>query len=153
MSVLHSQYHALWCTGDFRSQCSSRHDIDPKCRIFRLQYRKSFTCNIGTILVNWPSTLYSIHVRSVKRRSNNRDITWITIKKSKAGRCNVGNIVVLNLAMLRFCYEHNSQFIRRCWAVHSFETIELKKYICSLFFWPLALQCIRPISFIGCLFD
>ena len=31
-SVLHSQYHACWCTGDFRSQCISRHDIDPQCR-------------------------------------------------------------------------------------------------------------------------
>ena len=30
--VLHSQYHACWCTGDFRSQCISRHDIDPQSR-------------------------------------------------------------------------------------------------------------------------
>ena len=28
LSVLHSQYHACWCTGDFESQCISRHDID-----------------------------------------------------------------------------------------------------------------------------
>ena len=28
LSVLHSQYHACWCTGDFRSQCISRHGID-----------------------------------------------------------------------------------------------------------------------------
>ena len=30
LSVLHSQYHACWCTGDFRSQCISRHGIDPQ---------------------------------------------------------------------------------------------------------------------------
>ena len=30
MSVLHNQYHACWCTGDFRSQCISRHDINPQ---------------------------------------------------------------------------------------------------------------------------
>ena len=31
-SVLHSQYHARWCTCDFRSQCISRHGIDPHIR-------------------------------------------------------------------------------------------------------------------------
>ena len=30
LSVLHSQYHACWCSGDFRSQCISRHSIDLK---------------------------------------------------------------------------------------------------------------------------
>ena len=29
LSVQHSQYHACWCIGDFRSQCISRHGIDP----------------------------------------------------------------------------------------------------------------------------
>ena len=29
-SVLHSQYHACWCSGDFRSQGISRHGIDPQ---------------------------------------------------------------------------------------------------------------------------
>ena len=33
LSVLHSQYHACWCTGDFRSQCISRHGIDHQSRI------------------------------------------------------------------------------------------------------------------------
>ena len=28
LSVLYFQYHACWCTGDFRSQCISRHGID-----------------------------------------------------------------------------------------------------------------------------
>ena len=27
-SILHSQYHAYWRTGDFTSQCISRHSID-----------------------------------------------------------------------------------------------------------------------------
>ena len=30
LSVLHSQYHACWCSGDFRSQCISRHGIAPQ---------------------------------------------------------------------------------------------------------------------------
>ena len=30
LSVLHSQYHACWCSGDFRSQGISRHDINPQ---------------------------------------------------------------------------------------------------------------------------
>ena len=30
LSVLHSQYHAYWCIGDFRSQRISRHDNDPQ---------------------------------------------------------------------------------------------------------------------------
>ena len=29
-SVLHSQYYACWCTGNFRSQCISKHGIDPQ---------------------------------------------------------------------------------------------------------------------------
>ena len=28
LSVLHSQYHACWCPGDFRSQGISRHGTD-----------------------------------------------------------------------------------------------------------------------------
>ena len=28
--VLHSQYHACWCSGDFVSQGISRYGIDPK---------------------------------------------------------------------------------------------------------------------------
>ena len=32
LSVLHSQYHACWYSGDFRSQSISRHDIDPQSR-------------------------------------------------------------------------------------------------------------------------
>ena len=28
LSFLHSQYHACWCTGNFRSQCISRHGVD-----------------------------------------------------------------------------------------------------------------------------
>ena len=30
MFVLHSQYHACWCSGDFRSQSISKHGIDLK---------------------------------------------------------------------------------------------------------------------------
>ena len=30
LSVLHSQYHACWCSGDFRSQGISRNGIDPQ---------------------------------------------------------------------------------------------------------------------------
>ena len=29
LSVVHSQYHVCCCTGDLRSQCISRHGIDP----------------------------------------------------------------------------------------------------------------------------
>ena len=32
MSVLHSQYHACWCFGYFRSRGISRHGIDPQSR-------------------------------------------------------------------------------------------------------------------------
>ena len=32
LSVLHSQYHACWCSGDFRSQGINRHGIDPQSR-------------------------------------------------------------------------------------------------------------------------
>ena len=39
LSALHSQYHACWCTGDLRSQCISRHGIDPQTGIFPLQHR------------------------------------------------------------------------------------------------------------------
>ena len=30
LSVLHSQFHACWCSGDFRSQGISRYGIDPQ---------------------------------------------------------------------------------------------------------------------------
>ena len=43
LCVLHSQYHACWCTGDFRSQCISRHGTmywPHKAGIFRLQHQK-----------------------------------------------------------------------------------------------------------------
>ena len=30
LCVLHIQYHACWCSGDFRSQVISRHDTDPQ---------------------------------------------------------------------------------------------------------------------------
>ena len=32
LSVLHSQYHACWCSGDFRSQRLNRRGIDPQSR-------------------------------------------------------------------------------------------------------------------------
>ena len=32
LSVLHSQYHACWCSGDFRSQGISRHGIYPQIK-------------------------------------------------------------------------------------------------------------------------
>ena len=32
LSVLQSQYHACWCTGDLRSQCISKHGVDPQSR-------------------------------------------------------------------------------------------------------------------------
>ena len=32
LSVLNSEYHACWCTGDFRSQGIIRHGIDPQSR-------------------------------------------------------------------------------------------------------------------------
>ena len=32
LSVLHSQYYACWCSGDFRSQSISRHGTDPQSR-------------------------------------------------------------------------------------------------------------------------
>ena len=30
LAILYCQYHACWCSGDFRSQCISRHGIDPQ---------------------------------------------------------------------------------------------------------------------------
>ena len=30
LSVLHTQYHVCWCSGDFRSQSISSHGIDPQ---------------------------------------------------------------------------------------------------------------------------
>ena len=32
LSILLSQYHSCWCSGDFRGQCISRHGIDPQSR-------------------------------------------------------------------------------------------------------------------------
>ena len=32
LPILYCQYHACWCTGDFRSQCISRHGIDLQSR-------------------------------------------------------------------------------------------------------------------------
>ena len=32
LPILHCQCHACWCTGDFRSQCISRHGIDLQSR-------------------------------------------------------------------------------------------------------------------------
>ena len=40
-SVLHSQYYACWCSGDFRRQSISRQGIDPKARIIHPQHNKS----------------------------------------------------------------------------------------------------------------
>ena len=40
-SAIHSEYHARWCSGDFRSQSISRHGIDPTAGILRLQHRNS----------------------------------------------------------------------------------------------------------------
>ena len=41
MSVLHSQYHACWCTGDFQSQCIRRNGIEPKAGIFHARHQQS----------------------------------------------------------------------------------------------------------------
>ena len=32
LSILHNQYHACWCPGDFRSQGISKHGIEPQCQ-------------------------------------------------------------------------------------------------------------------------
>ena len=41
LPILCWQYHACWCTGNFRSQGISRHGINPKAGIFCLQHEKS----------------------------------------------------------------------------------------------------------------
>ena len=43
LSVLHSQYHAGWCSGDFRSQAISRHGIDPQSRNVLSPVSEEFT--------------------------------------------------------------------------------------------------------------
>ena len=50
--VLHNQYHACWCSGDFRSQSISRYGID---RQSRPEYSVSNIKRINS--ANWPTTV------------------------------------------------------------------------------------------------
>ena len=45
LSVLHSQYHACWCTGDFKSQCISRHGTDPQSQNIQSPASKELIIN------------------------------------------------------------------------------------------------------------
>ena len=47
LSVLHSQYHACWCSGDFRSQGISRHDIEPQSQNILSPASKELTASLG----------------------------------------------------------------------------------------------------------
>ena len=73
LSVLHSQHHACWCSGDFRNQGISSHGIDPqsqnipspasgelKCKYMSMLLQKildikSLTSTLGPAKVNVPS--------------------------------------------------------------------------------------------------
>ena len=77
LSVLRSQYYACWCTGDFRSQGTSRHGIDPQSgkipspapeelKVLHIftglswswKFSASCKCNARTCLcVHWPLTI------------------------------------------------------------------------------------------------
>ena len=50
LSVLHSQYHACWCTGDCRSQCINRHGIDHQSRIIPSPASEELTLYIPGLL-------------------------------------------------------------------------------------------------------
>ena len=61
LSVQHNLYHACWCSGDFRSQCISRHGIDPQSRNipcpvpeelidYHLLLKCSYECAVQTML-------------------------------------------------------------------------------------------------------
>ena len=84
--VLHSQYHACWCTGDCFSQNISRHGtcIDPKSRY--ILFPASEECRYGLLkpkpylisylLVGWISSTYVLFVKSLSRdytKSKNTD--------------------------------------------------------------------------------
>ena len=64
--VLHSQYHACWCTGDFRSQCISRHDIDLQSRNIpspaseELRWVWNWLCQSGTQIFCHRHYLYTL---------------------------------------------------------------------------------------------
>ena len=60
LSVLHSQYHACWRTGDFRSQCISRDGIDPQSQNIPSPASENLTCPAWTIKE------YSVSTRSVQ---------------------------------------------------------------------------------------
>ena len=57
LSIQHSQNHACWCTGDFRSQCISRHGIDP----LKPEYSVSIIRRFRTIK-RFPSSKYFLIV-------------------------------------------------------------------------------------------
>ena len=64
--VLHSQYHACWCTGNFRSQCISRHYIDLQSRNIpspaseELRWVWNWLCQSGTQIFCYRQYLYTI---------------------------------------------------------------------------------------------
>ena len=43
--VLHSQYHACWCPGDFRIQIISKHGIDPQSQNILYPASEELTIN------------------------------------------------------------------------------------------------------------
>ena len=53
---LHSQYHACWCPGNFRSQCISRHGFDLQRKFNALKFG-SRVGTPATLLVRHPSYL------------------------------------------------------------------------------------------------
>ena len=79
LCVLHNQYHACWCSGDFRSQGINRHGIDPLKSEYSVSSIRRFNwCLYST------SPLYYWHLYI---ESGPRYFTWCLITLAKIILC------------------------------------------------------------------
>ena len=121
-SVLHRQYHACWCSGDFRSQGISRYGIDPQGWNIRSTASDElivhYKCNI--FLWNWLNAIRNLSAlfilmasRVLQHQSiSSHSVEYPTMRFLGADsikRCHltsIGNPIV-DKTILRPSYLHN----------------------------------------------
>ena len=108
LSILLSQYHACWCSGDCRSQCISRHGIVPQ--------RQNIPSPASEELIHWTLELLLKCVIFKPNSEIDKLVIscWITLRWMSLGLIN--DKTMLNQVMV-WCCQATGHYLNQCWPI------------------------------------